>query len=43
VEELRGRARFLKRPLEKKQESRRRADTIIAQITQANVAPNERQ
>ena len=36
VEELRDRVRFLERQVEEERESRRRADTIIAQLTQAN-------
>lgn len=35
VEELRDRVRFLERALETEQEGRRRADTIIAQLSQA--------
>ncbi len=38
VEELRDRVRFLERQVEEERESRRRADTIIAQLTQANAA-----
>ncbi len=38
VEELRDRVRFLERQIEEERESRRRADTIIAQLTQANAS-----
>ena len=38
VEELRDRVRFLERQIEDERESRRRADTIIAQLTQANAS-----
>jgi hypothetical protein len=42
VVELRDRVRSLERRLDEEGESRRRADTIIAQLTQANTALNER-
>src|SRR5215217_1062204 len=42
VVELRDRVRSLERRLDDEGESRRRADTIIAQLTQANTALNER-
>jgi len=42
VEELRDRINSLERRIDEERESRRRADTIIAQLTQANVALNER-
>jgi excisionase family DNA binding protein len=38
VSELRDRVRSLERRLDEERESRRRADTIIAQLTQANAA-----
>jgi hypothetical protein len=41
VEELRDRVRSLERRLDDEGESRRRADTIIAQLTQANAALTE--
>jgi excisionase family DNA binding protein len=42
VGELRNRVRSLERRLDEERESRRRADTIIAQLTQANTALSER-
>jgi len=42
VEELRDRNNSLERRLDEERESRRRADTIIAQLTQANTALTER-
>jgi hypothetical protein len=42
IDELRDRVRSLEHRLGEGEESRRRADTIIAQLTQANVALNER-
>jgi hypothetical protein len=42
VDELRDRVRSLERRLDDEGESRRRADTIIAQLTQANAALTER-
>lgn len=42
IDELRDRVRSLERRLDEGEESRKRADTIIAQLTQANVALNER-
>ena len=42
VEEMRDRVRSLERRLDEEGESRRRSDTIIAQLTQANTALNER-
>jgi excisionase family DNA binding protein len=38
VEELRDRVRSLERRMDEEREARRRADTIIAQLTQANAA-----
>ncbi len=38
VEELRDHIRYLRGQLDEERESRRRADTIIAQLTQANAA-----
>jgi excisionase family DNA binding protein len=42
VGELRDRVRSLERRLDEERESRRRADTIIAQLTQANTALSKR-
>jgi len=42
TEELRDRVRSLERHLEEGEESRRRADSVITQLTQANIALNER-
>jgi hypothetical protein len=39
VDELRERVRYLRETLGKGQEARRRADSIIAQLTQTNVSP----
>jgi hypothetical protein len=42
IEELRDRIRSLERHFDEVEEYRRRADTIIAQLTQANSAPAAR-
>jgi hypothetical protein len=39
VDELRQQVRYLREILSKEQEARRRADSIIAQLTQANASP----